>query len=265
MPQVRIFDWNETNRSAVSDNLAAVARCVQGKGLIRVNGKPLKLFAPEVLRAKLFEPVLLVGADKFAEVDIRVRVTGGGHVSQVYAVRQAVRFPAAIYARQKDTVLTRGFQQIAKAIVSTRTRCIDLRLAPRRRQNTDWLNSRSPTTPSTSMSTPRTSSRRSSSSSTAACLSPTPGVASPRSLVDRVPVRGSRSPIVDRFFGHVGKRGLARTRTAFGIALISYESRLASNNGLLRCIFMAPWEIGIRLESTWPPYDTPWRVHTWLM
>ncbi len=117
--------------------------------------------------------------------------------------------------------------------------------------------SRSPTTPSTSMSTPRTSSRRSSSSSTAACWSPTPGVASPRSSVERVPVRGSRSPIVDRFFGHVGKRGLAWTRTAFGIALISYESRLASNDGLLRCTFMAPWEIGIRLESTWPPYDTP--------
>jgi ribosomal protein S9 len=79
----------------VSDSIAAVARCVQGKGLIRVNGKPLKLFAPEILRAKLYEPVLLLGTDKFAEVDIRIRVTGGGHTSQVYAVRQAVRFPRA--------------------------------------------------------------------------------------------------------------------------------------------------------------------------
>jgi small subunit ribosomal protein S16e len=33
---------------------------------------------------------LLVGLDKFANVDIRVRVTGGGHVSQVYAIRQAI-------------------------------------------------------------------------------------------------------------------------------------------------------------------------------
>ncbi len=73
---------------------------MQGKGLIRVNGKPLKLFAPEILRAKLYEPVLLLGTDKFAEVDIRVRVTGGGHTSQVYAVRQAVRFPGkALCAR----------------------------------------------------------------------------------------------------------------------------------------------------------------------
>ncbi|KAK0745876.1 ribosomal protein S9 [Schizothecium vesticola] len=71
-------------------NATAVARVVAGKGLVRVNGTPVKLFAAEVLRAKLYEPILLLGVDKFASVDIRVRVTGGGHVSQVYAVRQAI-------------------------------------------------------------------------------------------------------------------------------------------------------------------------------
>lgn len=73
---------------------------MQGKGLIRVNGKPLKLFAPEILRAKLYEPVLILGTDKFAEVDIRVRVTGGGHTSQVYATRQAVRIPGCFLRKE---------------------------------------------------------------------------------------------------------------------------------------------------------------------
>jgi len=41
-------------------------------------------------RFKLLEPILLLGKDKFAGVDMRVRVKGGGHVSQVYAIRQAV-------------------------------------------------------------------------------------------------------------------------------------------------------------------------------
>lgn len=82
---------DQANRP-VADNVVAVARCVQGKGLIKVNGKPVKLFGSEILRAKLYEPVLILGVDKFAEVDIRVRVTGGGHTSQIYAVRQAVRF-----------------------------------------------------------------------------------------------------------------------------------------------------------------------------
>jgi hypothetical protein len=42
------------------------------------------------LRFKVYEPLLIVGLDKFANVDIRVRVTGGGHTSQVYAIRQAI-------------------------------------------------------------------------------------------------------------------------------------------------------------------------------
>ncbi|KAH7140721.1 ribosomal protein S5 domain 2-type protein [Dactylonectria macrodidyma] len=39
---------------------------------------------------QVYEPLLVVGLDKFANVDIRVRVTGGGHTSQIYAVRQAI-------------------------------------------------------------------------------------------------------------------------------------------------------------------------------
>merc|ERR1712230_202431 len=62
----------------------AVAHCKKGKGLIKVNGRPLSLVQPEVLRYKVYEPLLIVGLDKFAEVDIRVRVTGGGHTSQKY-------------------------------------------------------------------------------------------------------------------------------------------------------------------------------------
>ena len=115
-----MFRANEVGRS-VSDRIAAVARCVQGKGLIRVNGKPLKLFAPEILRAKLYEPILILGTDKFAEVDIRIRVAGGGHTSQVYATRQAVRIPrrfccARRLERGKDA--NKMSLQIAKAIVS---------------------------------------------------------------------------------------------------------------------------------------------------
>ncbi|KAN0076537.1 ribosomal protein S9 [Elaphomyces granulatus] len=68
----------------------AVAHCKQGKGLIRVNGQPLSLVKPDILRFKVYEPLLVVGLDKFAGVDIRVRVTGGGHVSQIYAIRQAI-------------------------------------------------------------------------------------------------------------------------------------------------------------------------------
>jgi len=68
----------------------AVAHCKRGNGLIKVNGRPLDNVEPEMLRAKLQEPILLLGQDRFSGVDIRVRVRGGGHVAQIYAIRQAI-------------------------------------------------------------------------------------------------------------------------------------------------------------------------------
>lgn len=47
-------------------------------------GSPLELLQPETLRWKVMEPVNLLGKEKFSAVDIRLRVKGGGHVSQAY-------------------------------------------------------------------------------------------------------------------------------------------------------------------------------------
>ncbi|CAK9221482.1 unnamed protein product [Sphagnum jensenii] len=35
-------------------------------------------------------PILLLGRQKFAGVDMRIRVKGGGHNSQIYAIRQSI-------------------------------------------------------------------------------------------------------------------------------------------------------------------------------
>lgn len=43
-----------------------------------------------LMRYKVYEPILVVGQDKLANLDIRLRVKGGGHVSQLYAIRQAI-------------------------------------------------------------------------------------------------------------------------------------------------------------------------------
>ena len=71
-------------------NATAVAYCKRGKGLIKVNGRPLEQVEPKALQYKLQEPILLLGKDRFADVDIRIRVKGGGHNSQIYAIRQAL-------------------------------------------------------------------------------------------------------------------------------------------------------------------------------
>ena len=51
----------------------------------------------------MYEPVLVAGEDSFAPLDIRVRVKGGGHTSQVYAIRQAIaKALVAYYAKYLD-------------------------------------------------------------------------------------------------------------------------------------------------------------------
>jgi small subunit ribosomal protein S16e len=81
-------------------NAIATALCKEGKGLIRLNGAPLHLVEPAVMRVKVLEPILLLGRDKFANVDIRIRVKGGGHSSQIYAVRQALAKALVAYTQK---------------------------------------------------------------------------------------------------------------------------------------------------------------------
>ena len=71
-------------------NAIAVATVRKGKGLIKVNGSPIEILEPRVLRIKVFEPLLLIGQKKFANVDIKIKVKGGGYTSQIYAIRQAL-------------------------------------------------------------------------------------------------------------------------------------------------------------------------------
>ncbi|KAI4733154.1 ribosomal protein S9, partial [Aureobasidium sp. EXF-12298] len=94
----------------------AVAHCKQGQGLIKVNGQPISLVQPEILRFKVYEPVLILGLDKFAGVDIRVRVSGGGHTSQVYAIRQAIA--KSIIAYYQKFVDEHSKNQLKQALVA---------------------------------------------------------------------------------------------------------------------------------------------------
>ena len=75
---------------ADAQTATAVAHTKEGRGLIHVNGSPITTLQPEILRFKVYEAVLAAGEENFAYIDIRLRVKGGGHTSQVYALRQAI-------------------------------------------------------------------------------------------------------------------------------------------------------------------------------
>ena len=54
------------------------------------------------MRMKVMEPILLLGASRFENLNIRVRVRGGGSCSQVLAIRQAIAKAVISYTQKYD-------------------------------------------------------------------------------------------------------------------------------------------------------------------
>ena len=71
-------------------NAIANAVIQEGNGSITINRIPIQNIEPKTLRIKIFEPILILGVDKFKNLRIKVRVSGGGSVAQLYAARTAI-------------------------------------------------------------------------------------------------------------------------------------------------------------------------------
>ncbi|MGL4669920.1 MAG: 30S ribosomal protein S9 [Methanobacteriaceae archaeon] len=61
----------------------------EGKGRVRINKVPVELYSPELARLKLQEPLILAG-DIVDNVDINVKVIGGGVMGQAEAARMVI-------------------------------------------------------------------------------------------------------------------------------------------------------------------------------
>ncbi|MDH5450712.1 MAG: 30S ribosomal protein S9 [Candidatus Bathyarchaeota archaeon] len=61
-----------------------------GRGRVRVNNVPLEILEPRTSRDKLMEPLLQAGEDTWKDLDIHIKVSGGGFMGQAEAARTAV-------------------------------------------------------------------------------------------------------------------------------------------------------------------------------
>ncbi|MBT8171391.1 30S ribosomal protein S9 [Candidatus Bathyarchaeota archaeon] len=70
----------------------AIARATvrSGKGKIRINNVPLEIYEPKLARDKIFEPLLLTDEKIWNQLDITIRVAGGGFMGQAEAARMAI-------------------------------------------------------------------------------------------------------------------------------------------------------------------------------
>lgn len=69
----------------------AIARASfkKGKGIIKINSKPLELMQPEIVRLKIKETLMIAG-DAYRGFDARINVRGGGMMGQADAIRMAL-------------------------------------------------------------------------------------------------------------------------------------------------------------------------------
>lgn len=77
------------NTSGKRKTAVARASVKKGKGLVRINKKPVELYEPEIARWKILEAINIAG-DNINKVNIDVTVNGGGFMSQANAARTAI-------------------------------------------------------------------------------------------------------------------------------------------------------------------------------
>jgi len=70
----------------------AIARATikNGRGRVRINNFPLEIFEPQIARLKMMEPFLHVSDDIRNQIDMDIKVSGGGFMGQAEAVRMAI-------------------------------------------------------------------------------------------------------------------------------------------------------------------------------
>jgi len=81
---------------------SAIARASirKGNGLIRINKRPLDFFGSEIEKLKIQEPLILAGP-LAGQVDIDIKVSGGGVNGQAEAARLAIGHALVKYSKDK--------------------------------------------------------------------------------------------------------------------------------------------------------------------
>jgi small subunit ribosomal protein S9 len=79
----------------VGKRKTAVARVTikEGKGVVRINKRPLEIIEPEVVQVKLAEPLFIASQCPDIDInsiDVDVTVNGGGFIGQAEAARTAI-------------------------------------------------------------------------------------------------------------------------------------------------------------------------------
>ena len=96
----------------------AVAVIKPGIGRVKINNIPIEIWPIEMARLKMMEPLLLAGKKIRSQIDINVRVKGGGFMGQADAVRMAIARGLVEYFRcEGEDEECRRSNELSKALL----------------------------------------------------------------------------------------------------------------------------------------------------
>jgi small subunit ribosomal protein S9 len=96
----------------------AIARATvrNGKGRIRINNIPVEIFEPRTARDKIIEPLLLADKETLKQIDVDVKVSGGGFMGQAEASRMAIG--RALLAWTRSAKLKTAFVDYDRSMIA---------------------------------------------------------------------------------------------------------------------------------------------------
>jgi len=115
MPAKRTLVVSGKRKTATS---RAVVR--QGIGRVRINRTPVEIFEPTIAREKIMEPLVQAGDEVRKQLDIDVKVLGGGYMGQAEAARMAIA--NAILKWTKSGHLRTVFAEYDRTMIAGDTR-----------------------------------------------------------------------------------------------------------------------------------------------
>ena len=96
----------------------AIARATvrAGKGRVRINNVPVEILEPKISREMILEPLRQAGDEVWNQLDIDIKVSGGGYMGQAEATRTAIA--RALLKWTKSAHLRRVFSVYDRTLIA---------------------------------------------------------------------------------------------------------------------------------------------------
>ena len=110
MPAKKVLVISGKRKTAIT---RAVVR--SGEGKIRINRIPIEIYEPEIAREKTMEPLIQAGDEVWKQLNMDIKVSGGGYMGQAEASRMVIA--NALLKWTKSSRLRRIFVEYDRSMV----------------------------------------------------------------------------------------------------------------------------------------------------